>query len=75
MKDSKIARQRRAATRLSILPFSEWIYDRFNKPQKPIPDNASVLYDNYLDRKVVEGKALGIVPDRATLKTALNLIG
>ena len=74
MKDSKIARRDRAIKRFSVLTFTQWSYKWYYKLLKPVPDNASSLYDGYLNRKVTEAKALGLVSNNATLKTALNLL-
>jgi len=64
MNMKKIARRERAAARFSVLPRSSFTV-------LPLPEE----YEKYLERKVVEAKALGLVPAKATVSAAIHTLG
>ena len=64
MNMKKIARRERAAARFTVTPRSSF-------GVVPTPEE----YEKYLERKVVEAKALGLVPAKATVSSAIHMLG
>lgn len=68
MKQSKILRRERAKARFAVLSYKDWCRAKFDK-QGHSGNTEHADYSAYIERKMIEGKAIGL-----TLKELAALI-